>query len=128
MWTWHLLPGSNDRLSNVNRLIGLNFKGVFAAAFLNSHKDQSYTLGLQRIVYSQKFERYFQVDAGYRFGLIWGYKRNSPIASAKTFIPGIEKMNPIPFVQIIGNISWEIIGIQVSYCFAVVTAGFFIKF
>lgn len=128
MWTWHLLPGSNRRLSNVNRLIGLNFKGVFAAAFLNSHKDQSYTLGLQRIVYSQKFERYWQVDAGYRFGLIWGYKRNSPIASAKTIIPGIENMNPIPFVQIIGNLSWEIIGLQVSYCFAVVTAGFFVKF
>lgn len=128
MWTRHLLPGSNKRLSNVNRLIGFNYKGVFAATFLNSHKDRSYTLGLQRIILSKKLDHYMQVDLGYRFGLIWGYKGNSPIASAKSSIPGIENLNPIPFVQIIGNFSWEIVGVQVSYCWAVFTLGFFVKF
>lgn len=128
MWTTHFLPGRNARLNNINRLIGINYEGIFGATFINSHNDRTYTAGIQRIVYSQKFPHYIQIDAGYRVGAIWGYQNNSPFASLKHTIPGIQKMNPIPFFQLIGNFSWEIVGLQISYCWAVFTAGFFVKF
>ncbi len=127
MWTTHFLPGRNSRLNNINRLVGLNYEGIFAATFLNSHNNRTYTLGLQRVIYSQKFKYYTQIDAGYRIGAIWGYQKNSPIASLNHLIPGIKNMNPIPFFQVFGNFSWEIVGLQFSYCWAVFTAGFFIK-
>lgn len=127
MWTSHL-PGHNSDKNNINRLIGVNFYGIFGAIFYNSFDIKSYTIGLQRVVYSQKFPNYLQLDFGYRLGLIWGYKGTKLLDGLNRVIPGIKNMEPVFFPQIYGNFSWEIVGIQVSYCWAVVTAGFFVKF
>ncbi len=126
MWTRHL-PGHNSDKNNINRLIGINYYGIFGAIFYNSFDIKSYSLGVQRIVYSQKYPHYLQMDFGYRLGFIWGYKDTKMFDGLNRVIPGIKNMNPIFVPQIIGNFSWEVVGIQVSYCWAVVTAGFFIK-
>lgn len=120
MWTRHLRPNGNNN-NNTNRMLGINFKGIFLGEFVNSFYKRAYTAGVQRIVYSQKFEHHFQFDIGYRLGLIWGYKGTNLFGGQSV------SFEPLPFPQLIVNVSWELLGFQLGYCVAVVTAGFFIK-
>jgi len=127
-WSWHVSGNNWPPSRNHNRLVGINFKGIYGATFINSHGARSYTLGLQRIVLSQKFENHLQFDLGYRLGVVWGYtSETNPLGQLKSILPGIENINPVPAIQFISNISWEMVGVQFSYCFVVVTVGFFIK-
>lgn len=122
MWTRHLRPKGNRHNNNTNRMIGINVKGLFFSEFINSFYKRSYSIGIQRLVYSQKFEHNLQFDIGYRLGVIWGYK-NTHLFGKKP-VP----FDPLPAPQVIMNVSWELTGIQFSYCIAVVTVGFFVKF
>lgn len=120
MWTYHIRPGGNHN-NNTNRMLGIHFKGIFFGKFVNSFYKPAYAAGIQRIIYSQKSESYLQFDIGYRLGLVWGYK--STHLFGKKPIP----FDPLPFPQVFCNVSWELVGVQLSYSVAVVTAGFYIK-
>jgi len=128
MWTQHTPHKNANKKNNVNKLIAVNLYGIFAGTFLNSFDIRSYSIGIQRIVYSKKFSHYFQIDAGYRLGVIWGYKGTPLLNGFEKIFPGITNAEAIPFPQIIGNFSWEMVGVQVSYCWSVLTFGFFVKF
>lgn len=121
MWTYHIRPNGNRNNNNTNRMIGINIKGIFFSEFVNSFYKRSYSIGLQRLIYSEKFDHDIQFDIGYRLGVIWGYKGTHLFGNKP--VP----FDPLPVPQVIMNVSWEVVGIQFSYCVAVVTAGFFVK-
>jgi len=124
MWALHLKGSSGN---DVNKLIAINYRGIFAGTFINTFYKRGYSFGVQRVYYSKKFQNYFQFDGGYRLGLLWGYKGTSLLGSLDKLIPNIRNIEPLPYIQLIANISWEMVGIQFSYCFVIVSVGFFVK-
>lgn len=120
MWSYHI-NSNNKNKNNTNRAIGINFKGFFFSELLNSYYKRGYTVGVQRIMYSQKFGYNMQFDIGYRLGVIWGYKNTQLIGNRPISYP-------LPFPQLIVNLSWELLGVQFGYCGVVLSAVFFVKF
>ncbi len=82
MWSLHV-DGSGDifgsgKNNEHNYLIGLQYKGFNTATFINSHDDRAYTIGLSREVFSHQLSPDLRFDAGYKIGLLYGYKDNLP--------------------------------------------------
>lgn len=82
MWSIHM-DGSGDifgsgRNNEHNHLLGIQYKGVNAGTFINSHDDRTYTVGLSREVYTRQISPDVRFDAGYKLGLLYGYKDNLP--------------------------------------------------
>jgi hypothetical protein len=118
MWSAHLNDPNFD-VSN-NWLIGYNFRGYFLGTFINSYNQRSWATGVQRSVWSIGKLDSLNTSLGYRLGLMTGYQnrfpqfyRNSPI---------------IFFPEFYANVAFDYIGVQISYSWTVVTAGFFIRF
>ncbi len=115
MVTFHLEPGSRDDNWN-NQLIAGTYKGYFAGTFINSFYDRGYAVGIQRMWDTEQLSDNFKNSVGYRLGLVSGYdERMVPIA-AKTPV--------LPFPQIIDDITWKHVGIELSWCVDTVSAGF----
>ena len=114
MWTKHFHPG----ISN-NQLVAVNFHGYFAGTFLNSWHDRSYAAGVERSVHHGGMGETGAYSVGYRLGAINGYDSR--------LIRGAGSTPVVPFVQVIGNASWKRVGVQGSYCWLVVTGGFFVR-
>lgn len=115
MFTFHLEPGSRDDNWN-NQLIAGTYKGFFAGTFINSFYDRGYAAGIQRMWDTEQLSDNVKNSVGYRVGLVSGYdERLAPIA-AKTPV--------LPFPQVIDDITWKHVGIELSWCVDTVSAGF----
>jgi len=114
MWTKHFHPGMTN-----NELVAVNFHGYFAGTFLNSWHDRSYAAGVERSVHHGSMGKAGAYSVGYRLGAINGYDSR--------LIRGAGSTPVVPFVQVIGNASWKRVGVQGSYCWLVVTGGFFVR-
>jgi hypothetical protein len=114
MWTKHFHPGVTN-----NQLVAINFHGYFAGTFLNSWHDRSYAAGVERSVHHGSMGEAGAYSVGYRLGAINGYDSR--------LIRGAGSTPVVPFVQVIGNASWKRVGVQGSYCWLVVTGGFFVR-
>lgn len=107
MWSLHL-DGSGDisgtgRNREHNHLIGIQYKGFNAGTFVNSHNDRTYTAGLSRDVYVHQISENLRFDAGYRVGLLYGYKDNLPS------IKGVSA-----YAMPVFGLSWKRIGIDIG--------------
>jgi hypothetical protein len=119
MFTFHLEPGSRDDNWN-NQLIAGTYKGFFAGTFINSFYDRGYAAGIQRVWDTEQLSDNFKNNVGYRLGLVTGYdERLMPIAG---------KTPVLPFPQIIDDLTWKHVGIEFSWCFDTVSAGFVVTF
>jgi hypothetical protein len=115
MVTFHLEPGSRDDNWN-NQLIAGTYKGYFAGTFINSFYDRGYAAGIQRMWDTKQLSDNVKNSVGYRLGLVSGYdERLAPIAN---------KTPVLPFPQIIDDITWKHVGIELSWCVDTVSAGF----
>lgn len=115
MFTFHLEKASRDDNWN-NQLIAGTYKGFFAGTFINSFYDRGYALGIQRMWDTEQLSDNFKNSVGYRLGLVTGYdERLAPIAG---------KTPVLPFPQIIDDITWKHVGIELSWCVDTVSAGF----
>lgn len=115
MWSYHFIDDDDD-YTNTHNLFGLVYKGIFLGTFLNSREDRAWALGFQRDVYRTKVDS-FDVDIGYRLGIMHGYE-NLQLFDSELF----------PLVQIYSDISYEKLGVQFSWAGSVITAGFFVRF
>lgn len=111
MWTLHL-EGGDDQESN-NKLIAFSYKGYYAASFINTHCNRVWSGGVQRTLYQQKYEG-FDIEAGYRAGIVYGYKEYL----SRVF----------PIVQALLDIDYKGFGIEFSYAAVVFSAGFYYRF
>lgn len=115
MWSVHFYDDDEDYTTTHN-LFGFAYKGYYAGTFLNSHDDRAYSAGFQRDVYATSWE-FISVDAGYRFGILYGYD-DFQISDSKLF----------PLLQLYVDLSYKKVGVQFSWAGSVLTAGFFIRF
>ncbi|WP_252178212.1 hypothetical protein [Endozoicomonas sp. 4G] len=111
MWTLHLECG-DDQESN-NQLIGLSYKGYYGGTFVNTHSNRVWSGGVQRTLFQQKYGE-FDIEAGYRAGIMYGYKEYL----SRVF----------PLVQGLLDIDYKGFGIEFSYAAVVFTAGFYYRF
>jgi hypothetical protein len=114
MWTKHFHPGITN-----NEMIAASLHGYFAGTFLNSWHERSYAVGLERSVHHGAIGEKGAYSLGYRLGAINGYDSR--------LIKGAGSTPVVPFLQIVANTSWKRVGVQASYCWLVVTGGFFVR-
>ncbi|MCW7555174.1 hypothetical protein NX722_21605 [Endozoicomonas gorgoniicola] len=115
MWTLHLESG-DDQESN-NRLIGAVYKGYYGGTFINTHGDRVWSGGWQRTLYQQKYGE-VEVEAGYRAGIMYGYKRYLKLGNTRLF----------PLFQALLDVEYKNVGVQFSWAGVVLTAGFYYRF
>src|ERR1700734_185519 len=48
MWTFHLMPKSQEKDNADNYLIGIFYRGFFAVTFADSFNHRNYAVGIQR--------------------------------------------------------------------------------
>ena len=111
MWTLHFQPG--DDQESVNNLLGLTYKGYFLGTFRNTHRDQVIAVGWHRALYKDKWG-VFDVEAGYRLGLMYGYTK---------FLP---KLAPLP--QAVIDIDYNGFGVELAWAGVVFSGGFYYRF
>ncbi|WP_062263949.1 hypothetical protein [Endozoicomonas arenosclerae] len=115
MWTLHLDPG--DDQENNNELIGFTYKGYYGGTFINTHSDRVWSAGWQRTLFQQKYGE-FDVEAGYRAGIMYGYKKYLTLYDTRFF----------PLIQAVLDIDYKGFGLELSWAGVVLTAGFYYRF
>ena len=115
MWTLHFESG-DDQESN-NRLIGAVYKGYYGGTFINTHGDRVWSGGWQRTLYQQKYGE-VEVEAGYRAGIMYGYKRYLKLGNTRLF----------PLFQALLDVEYKNVGVQFSWAGVVLTVGFYYRF
>ena len=111
MWTLHFQPG--DDQETMNNLVGLTYKGYFVGTFRNTHSDQVVAAGWHRALYKDKWG-VFDVEAGYRLGLMYGYTK---------FLP---RLAPLP--QAVIDIDYNGFGVELAWAGVVFSGGFYYRF
>ena len=115
MWTLHFSSG--DDQENTNNLLGVAYKGYYAGTFVNTHRDQVYSAGWQRALYRDKWG-VFDVEAGYRAGMMYGYTKYLKMGDSKWF----------PLFQTLLDIDYNGFGMEFSWAGVVLSAGFYYRF
>jgi hypothetical protein len=120
MWSYHLRPGSQKAEDSRNDLLGVVYHGFFAGTLRNSFRHRSWALGIQRNWLSKPLSPNINYSLGYRLGLVHGYDEHlMHLAGQVPFIP---------FAQIVSDLSYKNVGVELSYTGVVVSGGFFIRF
>ena len=122
MWSIHLSGsgetfGSGDS-NETNNLLGVQYYGLTAGTFINSHNDRSFLFGSSREVYSREIAENTRLDFGYTFGLLAGYGDDLPnICGISAYAAGT-----------IG-LSWHRLGFDIGLIpIGVITGNFRINF
>lgn len=120
MWSYHLKHESQDMDNSRNDLIGFSYDGLFAATLINSENRRSYAVGVQRYWLAKPLKPDLTWQLGYRLGLIYGYDEK---------LGHIATISPIiPFPQLITDMTWKNVGLEISYTWVVVSTSFYIRF
>ncbi|MFO7886420.1 MAG: hypothetical protein R6U68_16515 [Desulfobacteraceae bacterium] len=85
MWSKHF-NSSNDHRETHN-LCGLQYNGFYAATFSNSHSHQVFSIGVSRTLTEKRTGTGFLLDAGYKIGPMYGYKKGVPRISRFSILP-----------------------------------------
>ena len=123
MWSIHLRGTGeywkNDGGSNEqNHLFGIQYYGLTAGTYINSHDDRAWFIGLAREVYSRELTDKTRLDIGYKFGPLYGYGDDLPN------VGGMSLFGAATF-----GISWYGLGIDIMLIpVGVITGGFRIDF
>ena len=115
MWTLHFQDGKDQE--DENQLIGASWKGYFGGTFINTHGDRVFSAGVQRTVFQQNYGE-LEVEAGYRAGMMYGYKRYLTLYDTRLF----------PLLQAVLDIEYKQFGVELSWAGVVVTAGLYYRF
>ena len=115
MWTMHFKP--DEEQENNNELIGLSWNGYYGGTFINTHGDRVWSGGWQRTLFQKKYGE-IDVEAGYRAGMMYGYKKYLKLGDTRFF----------PLFQTLLDIGYKNVGVQLSWAGVVFTAGFYYRF
>ena len=77
MWCYHTSKKRKEYQEN-NKMFSLQYKGVSAGTFENSHHWQTYYIGFARKIYKKQITENISVDVQYKAGLMHGYKDKYP--------------------------------------------------
>ncbi len=122
MWSFHL-SGSGESLGDggsneQNNLLGIQYYGLTAGTFINSHDDRAWFFGPAREVYSRELSENTRLDIGYKLGPLYGYGDDLPK------LGGISLFGAVTF-----GFSWHKLGVDIMIIpVGVITGGFRINF
>ncbi len=122
MWSFHLsIFFQADADENwQHNLIAAAYSGVIVGTFINSFHDRCYVAAIHRSVYRTGSKEGFSTDLGYNLGVVKGY--DSRLVSIA------DDVKYLPFLQVTYDISWKMLGLQLSYVGTVLTAGLHIEY
>lgn len=115
MWTLHFEPGDDQETNN--ELLGVAYKGHYGGTFINTHGDRVWSGGWQRTLFQKKYGD-VEVEAGYRTGIMYGYKKYLQLGNSRFF----------PLFQTLLDIEYKNFGVELSWAGVVFTAGFYYCF
>ena len=122
MWSFHLSllvnQGANENWQH--DLLAVSYSGFIGGTFINSFHDRCYVFALHRSIYRSGNKNGFSTDLGYNLGVVKGY--DSRLVSVA------DDLKYLPFFQVTYDISWKMLGLQLSYVGTVLTAGFYIEY
>ena len=119
MVTLHINPNSRDDNWN-NQLIAVAVDGYFADTLVNSFYDRAYDAGIQRTFFTRELSSNVNESMGYRLGLISGYDKRMASFAEHTPL--------LPFPQLLYDLSWQHVGVELSWCLVTASAGLFYRF
>ena len=93
------------------------YKGYYGGTFINTHGDRVWSGGWQRTLFQQKYGD-MEVEAGYRAGIMYGYRRYLKLGNTRLF----------PLFQALLDVDYKNFGVQLSWAGVVLTAGFYYRF
>ncbi|HSV43088.1 MAG TPA: hypothetical protein VLJ10_00910 [Candidatus Bathyarchaeia archaeon] len=76
MWSLHFSADSDYR--TIHNLVGLQYKGYFLGTFANSHSHQVFVAGIARTIARKELGKDWAMEAGYKIGPMYGYRRGIP--------------------------------------------------
>ncbi len=86
MWAYHIDTSRHYR--DTNDLLGIQYKGIMAATFLNSYSKQTFVLAVARTVYQANWLNHkINYALGYKFGPMVGYTEGVPNIGGFTLLP-----------------------------------------
>ena len=122
MWSLHL-SGSGEYLGDggsneQNKLIGIQYHGLAAGTFINSHDDRARFIGAAREVYFHKLADNTRLDTGYKLGPLYGYEEHLPNIGGISF-----------FAAGTLDLSWHEFGLDIMIIpVGFITGGFRLNF
>ncbi|MGY3802742.1 hypothetical protein ACWNT8_01555 [Pigmentibacter ruber] len=122
MWSFHLslLVNQGAEENWQHDLLAVAYSGFIAGTFINSFHDRCYVFALHRSLYRTGDKNGFSTDLGYNLGVVKGYDGR--------LISIADELKYLPFFQVTYDISWKMLGLQLSYVGTVLTAGFYIEY
>ncbi len=91
MYTLHFDDKSRRIRNWQQNLIAVQYKGLFLGTFDNSFYNRCWAAGISREVYSSPLSNDWDIEMGYKVGLIYGYEEDeAPFSSISPIIPLIE--------------------------------------
>ncbi|WP_263081241.1 hypothetical protein [Endozoicomonas sp. Mp262] len=122
MWTYHFQKekkkeGKGKGQDWNNQLLAFSYNGYYGGTFINTHSDRVVTLGVQRSWVQTSYGE-AQVELGYRLGMMYGYTKYLTLFNTRFF----------PLFQVITDIDYKGLGIELSWAGVVATVGFSIRF
>ena len=129
MYDYHILRADHTRTNNnPNPILAVSYKGFFAGTFDNSYSIRTYIVGIQRYVIQGHPTPNFALQLGYRLGLMFCYQHkhlfngNNPLA-------WLNQNSPIfPAGQVIFDITYRHLGLELSWMNVVATGSIYIRF
>jgi hypothetical protein len=92
MFTCHFDPKSRESRNWQQNLIGLQYNDFFACTFENSFYSRTWAAGIARTLHTQVLSNHWDMAAGYRLGVVYGYQEGqAPFSSLSPVIPVVEQ-------------------------------------
>jgi len=101
MWSKHYQTKKHYRTRH--DLIGAQYKGYFLATFANSHNHQVVAAGLSRTVAEKALGAHWLLEAGYKFGPMYGYREG---------IPQVHRFSVLPLASL--GVSCRMLGVDLN--------------
>jgi hypothetical protein len=117
MWTTHIRRLGTGMENNW--LVGLGWRGMFGATFINSYGDRAFTIGLQHSL-ARGSDGVMDRGVGYRLGLITGYDGRLMSLAEKTPV--------LPMAQLVGDVGMGPAGVEFAWAGLIATMAPAVRF
>jgi hypothetical protein len=117
MWTTHLRDRAN--LVSRNDALGISYRHLFAATFINSFDKRAYAAGLQK-EFARGRKGVFSASWGGRLGAVYGYDER--------FLKLAKDSPVLPMAQAYGLLEVGHVGAEFSWTYVVVSVTGSIRF
>lgn len=85
MWSKHF--GTRNKYRETHNLFAAQYRSIFVGTFANSHSHQVFVVGVARTVAKKRLWDHLVLDAGYKVGPMYGYRKGIPHVARFSILP-----------------------------------------